>query len=392
MATVRGSAKVTSNTSVGQIDIVVPAPSQASDVAVLIHSYNPATQDSPMTGSGGTGWTLLGTFNYSASFRVRAYKKVLAAPDVGTTVSFTNTTLQRMAASMVVLAGVTDVDVFAALNETTSQATHPGATTAALTASGVGLAFLCERSNAPSTAVTSVPSGFTAEAGATGFATGNGSCSVAAAVKLTSTTTGNTLGGGSWVMSNANSGVITLAIAVTESAPISQVGRTLSTTWHDRQMVGNGFTGDVSELFEVAGQVNTWAISDISVAGRSVSTTWKIGEFVGRTYSTTWNVEELPVDPGPGPGPDPDPSELTKRIVFPTYQVAAGRLMPFSRFLVDRPSSLVKANGEWLVITSPSQELLEAAENYFIGGYTYLLTEAEAAALGLPPQYVEDVP
>ncbi len=66
--------------------------------------------------------------------------------------------------------------------------------------------------------------------------------------------------------------------------------------------------------------------------------------------------------------------------------------MPLARMLLDRPRSLVKLNGEWLIITSPDQELLEASENYFIGGYTYLLTPSEVTELGLPPQYVEDVP
>lgn len=385
MATVRGSAKVTSNTSVGQIDLVVPAGSQAGDVAALVHAYNPTTQDSVFTG---TGWTLLVTQNYSASFRIRVYKKVLTAPDAGATVSFTNTTGQRMAASCVVLAGATDVDVHAVLNETTSTATHTGATTAALAASGVGIAFLCERSSAPSTSVTSVPSGFTAEAGGTGFAAGNGSCSVAAAVKLTPTTAGNTLGGGSWVMSNANAGVVTVAVAVTESAPITQVGRSLSTTWNLRRIVGDSWTGDVSDLFAIAGRADSWSISDISVVGRSLSTTWNIRDFVGVSLDTTWNVEEVTTPPDP----DPDPGALTKRIVFPVYQVSAGKRMPLARMLLDRPRSLVKLNGEWLVITSPDQELLEASENYFIGGYTYLLTPAEVTALGLPPQYVEDVP
>lgn len=389
MATVRGSAGVAASTSVPSIDITVPPASQADDTAVLVHPYNPSTQDSPTP----AGWTLLAIQPYSASFRVAVFKKDLTAPDAGATVTLTNTTSQRMGASMVVFEGTVDVDVFAFLNETTSQVTHTGATTAALSAPGVGAVFICERSSAPSSSVVSVPAGFTPQPNGTAFATGNGSCSVAAATKVTTTADGATFGGGSWQLSNANGGVITVAVAVTEAAPISQVGRTTSTTWKVRETVGNGFTGDVSELFDVAGQANTWAISDISVAGRSVTTTWRLRGFVGRTHSTSWNNEELPVDPGPGPGPgpDPDPSELTKRVVFPTYRVAAGKKMPLSRFLLDRVSSLVRMNGEWLVITSPSQELLEASENYFIGGYTYLLTEAEATELGLPPQYVEDV-
>jgi len=390
VATVRGTAKVANTTSVPSINIVIPPASQDDDVAVMFHPYNPVTEDSVMSGTGGTGWTLLRTDSYSASFRVRVYKKILVAADAGDTVTFTNSTSQRLAAGMVVLAGCTDVDVHAALIETTSQTTHPGPTTAALAASGVGIVLLAERSSAPSTSVVSAPSGFTLNDSA--FGVGNGSCSVAIATKLTPTAAGATVGGGSWVMSTANAGVITYALAVTEAAPITQVGRNLSTTWNVREIVGDGWTGDVSDFFDIAGKSSTWAISDISVAGRSLETSWKIREFVGRDLSTTWNVEELPVDPEPDPDPDPDPGDLTKRVVFPTYRIAAGRRMPFSRFLVDAVRSLVQMNGEWLVITTPSQELLEASENYFIGGYTYLLTEAEAAELGLPPEYVEDVP
>lgn len=79
---------------------------------------------------------------------------------------------------------------------------------------------------------------------------------------------------------------------------------------------------------------------------------------------------------------------MAKQVKFPTYQVAVGRGRLFGRFLLDTPRSLVKVNGEWFAITSPAQELLEAAENYYIGGYTYPLADAEAA--DLPPEYVEE--
>jgi hypothetical protein len=78
-----------------------------------------------------------------------------------------------------------------------------------------------------------------------------------------------------------------------------------------------------------------------------------------------------------------------KRVLFPTYRMATGRRMPFRRFQLDHPQSLVKVNGEWFAITSPAVELLDIAENYYIGGYERVLTDAEAA--DLPPQYVEDV-
>lgn len=397
-ANIRGATKFNSNTSVGTGSVNVFAGTADNDVGLLIHSYNPQTQDSVLTGAGGTGWTLVNTWNHSASYRVRAYKKVLAASDAGTTVTFTNTTLQRFAIDLIVFSDAVDVDVIGSFIETTSQANHTGATTPALTDDGIGLVLYCERSSAPSTSV-DVPAGFTLVPTATGFAVGNGSCSIAAAVNTSTVATGATLGGGTWTGKDASnnplaqSGVVTLAVAITESDPITQVGRTFSTSWNVRRIVGDGWSGSIEDLFEVVGQDATWNISNVTVAGRTLSTSWNLRKLTGRSLSTTWNVEVLPpVDPDPEDPVDPgDPGALTKKVVFPVYQVQAGKKMPLSRMLLDRPKSLVKINGEWFVIVSPDQELLEAAENYFIGGYTYLLTTAEAAELALPPEFVEDI-
>lgn len=80
---------------------------------------------------------------------------------------------------------------------------------------------------------------------------------------------------------------------------------------------------------------------------------------------------------------------MAKRVKFPTYQMPAGRGPLYGRYLLDWPMSLVKENGVWNAIVTPAQEQLANAEKYYIGGYTYMLTDPEAA--DLPPQYVEDV-
>jgi len=51
--------------------------------------------------------------------------------------------------------------------------------------------------------------------------------------------------------------------------------------------------------------------------------------------------------------------------------------------------SIVKANGVWKAVVSPTQRDLVNAQKYYIGGYTYLLTDAEAA--DLPPEWVENI-
>jgi hypothetical protein len=393
MATVRGANAVALSTSAGTVSVTVPGATVDGDTGVLFHGYNQSTQDSPTP----AGWTQIDEQTYSASFRIRTYKRSMLATDAGDPVTFTNTTIQRMAASLTVFAGTVDVDVLGALKETVSTATHAGATTPALNFLGVGLVAILERSSAPSGSTTA-PSGFTGQPAGTAYGVGSGSVSVATAVKLTSTAAGATLGGGSWLMKDTsattptpNGAVVTFAVAIRETDPITQVGKTLTTTWNDRATVGNGFTGDVSDLFSVAGKATSWSISDISVAGRTLSTTWAIRKLVSAGASTTWNDEESPEVPPVDPGNPGDPGVFTKRVKFPTYKVPVGKGTLFSRFLIEQPQSLVKLNGEWFPITSPAQELLDTAEAYFIGGYSFLMTAADVLAYGLPPEFVEDI-
>ena len=80
---------------------------------------------------------------------------------------------------------------------------------------------------------------------------------------------------------------------------------------------------------------------------------------------------------------------MAKRVKFPTYKLPVGRGRLFARFTYDMPFALVKLNDEWFTIKLPSQELLRVAQNWYLGGYVYELTDAEAA--DLPPEYVEEI-
>lgn len=79
---------------------------------------------------------------------------------------------------------------------------------------------------------------------------------------------------------------------------------------------------------------------------------------------------------------------MAKRVKFPTYRQPAGRGKLYGRYLLSFPMSLVK-DPVWRAVVTPSQDELSVAVKYYIGGYTYLLTDAEAA--DLPAAYVEDV-
>lgn len=80
---------------------------------------------------------------------------------------------------------------------------------------------------------------------------------------------------------------------------------------------------------------------------------------------------------------------MGKQVKFPTYRMAAGRGPLYGRYQLDHPMSLVKRDGVWREVVTPAQDELAVSDKWYIGGYTYPLTDEEAA--DLPPQYVEDV-
>lgn len=80
---------------------------------------------------------------------------------------------------------------------------------------------------------------------------------------------------------------------------------------------------------------------------------------------------------------------MAKQVKFPTYEKPAGRGPLYGRYTLSFPMSLVKSDGVWRAVVTPAQDELAVAQKYYIGGYTYPLTDPEAA--DLPPEYVEDV-
>lgn len=81
---------------------------------------------------------------------------------------------------------------------------------------------------------------------------------------------------------------------------------------------------------------------------------------------------------------------MGKQVKFPTYPMPANaRHKLLRRYTLDFPMSLVKSNGVWRAVVTPAQDELAVADKYYIGGYTYPLTDAEAA--DLPPEWVETV-
>lgn len=80
---------------------------------------------------------------------------------------------------------------------------------------------------------------------------------------------------------------------------------------------------------------------------------------------------------------------MGKQVKFPTYRMAAGRGRLYGRYQLDHPMSLVKTAGVWRSLITPSQDELAVADKWYLGGYTYPLTDAEAA--DLPPEWWEIV-
>lgn len=83
---------------------------------------------------------------------------------------------------------------------------------------------------------------------------------------------------------------------------------------------------------------------------------------------------------------------MAKRVVFPLYDQPAGPGPLLSRYqLTLKAKSLVKVDGVWTEVITPSQDLLMSVgtSNFFLGGHVYILSDADAVASGLPAQYLE---
>lgn len=66
----------------------------------------------------------------------------------------------------------------------------------------------------------------------------------------------------------------------------------------------------------------------------------------------------------------------------PTYRKQIDRHDRLWRwFTLDTAQSLVKRSGLWTLITSPSDDLLAVADDFYIGGYEYIVNDVVGAEL-----------
>lgn len=266
-----GGTAIAPITSVPSIDLVLPATVQTGDAAWLMHVYNPTTADSVVP----AGWSLEDTQAYSATMRVRIYSKTLNVSEANSVVTITNTLAQRMSGIVEIYRDVTAKNASGAFLETASRVAHPGASAVSADV-GMSLVFMAERSSAPSTTVTP-PSGYTLRNSA--FGVGNGATSVAAADRLTVVTSGSAIGGGTWTTDVANLPVVTWVAALTNVITVTTVGKEFGLSYNVRNKVGDGWTGDISDLFDDLSRQILWNVH----TGLTVST---VGKTLGFSYNT----------------------------------------------------------------------------------------------------------
>lgn len=69
-------------------------------------------------------------------------------------------------------------------------------------------------------------------------------------------------------------------------------------------------------------------------------------------------------------------------LLVPTYRQQFNRTNPLWRYYTfDVASTLIKQDGTWTLVTTASQDQLEAAEAFYVGGYDYTISDAVAAEL-----------
>lgn len=257
VATRVGGATFASSSSVTSFNLTLPAGIQTGDVAWLVHTYNQTTADSVLP----AGWTLEDTQDFSATMRARLYSKTLVSGDSGTVVAISNAGSQRLGATVEVYRGVTTRNALITRIETSAVAAHTGPSITSVQ-DGISVVFYAERSSSPSTTVTS-PVGYTLRDSS--FGIGNGSCSTAAADRLTILPTGTSVGGGTWTADVANASVVLWAVSLTAAAPPTSVGNEISFLYNI------GATTTVGKNLTVRHNVASSALSATYVGGAAIA-------------------------------------------------------------------------------------------------------------------------
>jgi hypothetical protein len=203
------------------VTVTIPAGARAGDIGLIAHPYAPSLGDTTTP----AGWTQLDSRDFGASFRGRLYYRILGAGEGGSTVTFTNTGAQKLAATLGVLSGSSGIDVNNFIIESTITASHTAPSATAVT-SDVAVAFITERESTPST-VWTPPSGFTLRQSA--FNVGGGATCVGVATNLSPVAPAGTVGGGTWGSDVANDAVIMWIVGLS-IAPVDNTSASRTTT------------------------------------------------------------------------------------------------------------------------------------------------------------------
>jgi PKD repeat protein len=209
-------------TSVVTLTVTIPSGIVTGDVGLIVAGYNPTTSV-PTTP---TGWTASTPVSVGGSSQFVSYTKDLTPAEAGTVVTLNLSAAQRIAAVLEVYRGST-YSATSSTPETVSASTHANPSSTAPTGGGVTVSMVAERSSTPSTSFTQ-PSGYALRD--SGFGTGSGAVSVAAADNLTNVTAGGAVGGGTWSASTANAAAIVYLFRLANAASTPLVAAELAIT------------------------------------------------------------------------------------------------------------------------------------------------------------------
>lgn len=258
MATRRGGTAFAATTSVANIALTIPGTVQDDDFAWVIHPYNPSTADTTTP----AGWTVIDELSFSATARCRLYERQLLAANAGASVTFANALGQRLAAWMGVYFDTLGLN--AMLGKVATAGTDHTAATVSSTAIGGAINLWAERSSTPSGSI-GAPSGYALRD--TAFGVGSGATSVAGADKLASVASGSSLGGGVWTPNVDNNAQFMWTLGIEDTPSIVTVTKDLVIAYDTRLRVGNGMTGDISDLLNTAGTAMRWDVLTTIVSG-----------------------------------------------------------------------------------------------------------------------------
>lgn len=196
-----GQAASTSGSGTSH-SLTIPGTIESGDLAVLQVAYNAGT---PVTVS---GWTLHSTTNYSPSFSVAVYTRVLTA---GGSVTATWASASRVGMACVVLRNVTSI---AAKTQVTAAATSIAAPTVSHTDAFVVVAGWAQRDSASVSQTLTDPASLDAVVTAFGTIGSGGAISLGIGYEMTEQTAGASYDPGTWGPGSAGGGHVAWTAAI----------------------------------------------------------------------------------------------------------------------------------------------------------------------------------